>query len=114
MQPSQALASAKLDSAAEEAARTLSVEALRIFMLDGVPYLEGTVPSFRNKKAAAEIVSRLTGATHVVNRLRVAPREELNDRTIHEGLQALNSLAVANAAEPAPSPQPEEAHVLAS
>jgi len=115
MQASQAVASAKLDSAAEEAARTLGVEALRAFMLDDVPCLEGTVPSFRHKKAAAEMVIRLTGAPHVVNRLRVAPREDLSDRAIHEGLQALNSLAVAGAAEPAPSPQPEEeARVLAS
>jgi osmotically-inducible protein OsmY len=87
MQASQAEASAKLDSAAE-AARTLGVEGLRIFMLDGVPHLEGAVPSFRHKRAAAEFVSLLTGASHVVNRLRVEPRQGLGDRAINERLQA--------------------------
>jgi len=86
MQASQAEASAKLDSAAE--ARMLGVEGLRIFLLDSVPYLEGTVPSFRHKKAAAEFVSLLTGASHVVNRLRVEPRQGLSDGAINERLQA--------------------------
>jgi len=88
MQASQAEASAKLDSAAEAEARMLGVEGLRIFLLDSVPYLEGTVPSFRHKKAAAEFVSLLTGASHVVNRLRVEPRQGLSDGAINERLQA--------------------------
>ena len=60
-------------AAAEEAGRILGMDAPRVLLLDGVAYLEGTVPSFRQKKAAAEIIGLLTGAPHVINRLRVAP-----------------------------------------
>ena len=53
---------AALESAAEAAARTLGIEGLRVFMMGGVPHIEGTVPSFQRKRAAAEIIGVSTGA----------------------------------------------------
>jgi len=79
---------ASLESAAEAAARTLGIDGLRVFMLGGVAHIEGTAPSFRHKRSAAELIGLLTGASHVVNRLRVAPREVRSDRTIAQRLRA--------------------------
>jgi osmotically-inducible protein OsmY len=79
---------AALESAAEAAARTLGIEGLRVFMMGGVPHIEGTVPSFQRKRAAAEIIGVSTGADHVVNRLRVAPREACSDRTVARRVRA--------------------------
>lgn len=79
---------AGLESAAEAAARTLGIDGLRVAMLAGVPYMEGTVPSFRHKRAAAELIGLLTGASHVVNRLRVTPRQAISDRALDQRVQA--------------------------
>jgi len=79
---------AALESAAEAAARTLGIDGLRVFMLGGVAHIEGTAPSFRHKRSAAELIGLLTGVSHVVNRLRVAPREVRSDRTIAQRLRA--------------------------
>jgi osmotically-inducible protein OsmY len=79
---------AGLESAAEAAARTLGIEGLRVFMLGGVPHMEGTVPSYRHKRAAADLIGGLTGASHVVNRLRVAPREVRSDHAITQRVRA--------------------------
>jgi osmotically-inducible protein OsmY len=79
---------ASLESAAEAAARTLGIDGLRVFMLGGVAHIEGTAPSVRHKRAAAELIGPLTGASHVVNRLRVAPREVRSDRAIAQRLRA--------------------------
>jgi len=79
---------AALESAAEAAARTLGIDGLRVFMLGGVAHIEGTAPSVRHKRAAAELIGSLTGASHVVNRLRVAPREVRSDRAIAQRLRA--------------------------
>jgi osmotically-inducible protein OsmY len=58
-------------------------------MLGDVPHIEGTVPSFRHKKAATELIALLTGASHVVNRLRVVPREMRSDRAIAKAIRAI-------------------------
>lgn len=79
---------AALESAAEAAARTLGIDGLHVFMLGGVPHIAGAVPSFRHKKAAAELIGLLTGARQVVNRLRVAPREVRSDRAIARRVRA--------------------------
>ena len=79
MPASQVVGTTGPAAAAEEAARVLGIDTPRVFVLDGVPHLEGTVPSFRHKKAAAELIGLFTGAPHVVNRLRVAPRQEIEE-----------------------------------
>ena len=79
---------AALESAAEAAARALGVEGLRVFVLGSVPHIEGTAPSLRHKRAAAKLVGLLMGADHVVNRLRVAPREARTDRAIGREVRA--------------------------
>ena len=84
---------AGLESAAEAAARTLGIDGLRVFMLGSVAHIEGTAPSFRHKRSAAELIGLLTGARHVVNRLRVAPREALSDRTIAQRVRAAFEIA---------------------
>jgi osmotically-inducible protein OsmY len=78
---------AGLESAAEAAARTLGIDGLRVFMLGSVAHIEGTAPSVRHKRAAAELIGPLTGASHVVNRLRVAPREVRSDSAIGQRLR---------------------------
>jgi osmotically-inducible protein OsmY len=88
MAASPATEGAGLESAAEAAARTLGIDGLRVFLLGGVAHIEGTAPSFRHKRSAAELIGLLTGASHVVNRLRVAPREALSDRTIAQRVRA--------------------------
>ena len=88
MVTSPATEGAGLESAAEAAARTLGIDGLRVFLLGGVAHIEGTAPSFRHKRSAAELIGLLTGASHVVNRLRVAPREALSDRTIAQRVRA--------------------------
>ena len=80
--------SAALESAAEAAARTLGIEGLRVFMAGGVPHIEGTVPSLQHKRAAAELIGLSTGTDHVVNRLRVAPREACSDRVVGRRVRA--------------------------
>jgi osmotically-inducible protein OsmY len=87
METPQTAGSAELKSAAQEAARALGIDGPRVFMLGGVTHVEGTVPSFKHKKAAANLIGLLTGADHVVNRLRVAPRQFLSDRAISQRLQ---------------------------
>jgi osmotically-inducible protein OsmY len=84
---------AALESAAEAAARTLGIDGLRVFMLGGVAHIEGTAPSVRHKRAAAELIGPLTGASHVVNRLRVAPREVRSDHTIAQRVRAAFEVA---------------------
>jgi osmotically-inducible protein OsmY len=88
MAASPASEGAGLEPAAEAAARALGIETLRVSILGGVPHVEGTVPSFQHKRAAAELIGLLTGAKRVVNRLRVAPREALSDRAIAQRARA--------------------------
>lgn len=57
-------------------------------MVSGVPHIEGTVPSFQHKRAAAELIGLSTGADHVVNLLRVAPREAHSDRAVARRVRA--------------------------
>jgi len=49
----------------------LYISDARISVAGRVIDLEGTAPSFRHKRAAGELACILTGATRVVNRLRV-------------------------------------------
>jgi len=77
-----------LESVAEAAARTLGVDRLRLFMLGGALHIEGAVPSFRQKKAAAELVGLLAGADRLVNRLRVAPRDVRAGPAVARRIQA--------------------------
>jgi osmotically-inducible protein OsmY len=93
MTPAQAAEGASLEPAAQAAARALGIERLRLSILGGVPHIEGTAPSFRHKKSAAELIRLLTGARHVVNRLRVAPREALSDGTITQRVRAAFEVA---------------------
>lgn len=88
MHTPQKAGTARLESAAEATARALGIDRPRVFMLSGVTHMEGTVPSFKHKRAAADLIGLLTGADHVVNRLRVAPRQILSDRVISQRLHA--------------------------
>jgi osmotically-inducible protein OsmY len=71
-----------LDAEAEAAARTLGIEGARVFVLRGVPHIEGTAANFQLKRAAGQLITLMTGADHVVNRLRIAPREARSDRAV--------------------------------
>lgn len=88
MQTPENAGNARLESAAEAAARTLGIDRPQVFMLGGVTHLEGTAPSFKDKKAAADLIGLLTGAERVVNHLRVAPRQVLSDHAILQRLRA--------------------------
>ena len=93
MAASPATEGAGLESAAEAAARSLGIDGLRVIMLGGVAHIEGTAPSFRHKRSAAELIGLLTRASHVVNRLRVAPREARSDRAIAQRVPAAFEVA---------------------
>jgi osmotically-inducible protein OsmY len=60
----------------------LDIDYLKVYVIRGVPYVEGSVCGLRDKRRATEIVSSLCGATRIVNRLRVAPQVKRNDETI--------------------------------
>jgi len=94
MTPAQTAEGASLEPAAQAAARALGIDGLRVSILGGVPHIEGTAPSFRHKKSAAELIGLLTGARHVVNRLRIAPREAVSDRTIAQRVRAAFEVAL--------------------
>jgi len=73
---------ASLESAMEALARALGIDGLRIIMAGGAVHIEGTAPSYRHKRSAAELIGLMMGASSVVNGLRVAPREVSSDHAI--------------------------------
>jgi len=73
---------ASLESAVEALARALGVDGLRIIMAGGAVHIEGTAPSYRHKRSAAELIGLMMGASSVVNGLRVAPRVVSSDHVI--------------------------------
>ena len=84
-------ASSGIEAAVQRAlARSLDVADLRLSLVGNVAHLGGTVPSLQHKTMAAEMVRLLTGASEVVNRLRVAPSRSTGDRALREAvLEAL-------------------------
>ncbi len=71
-------------------ARALNIGDLRVSLVGDVAHLEGTVPSYQHKSMAEETVRLLTGASQVVNRLRVVPSRTTRDRALREAvLEAL-------------------------
>lgn len=67
-------------------AETLDVAGPRLSLVGDAAYLEGTVPSYQHKTMAADTVRLLTGASRVVNRLRVVPSRSKRDRDLREVL----------------------------
>jgi len=90
----------------EALARTLDIEHLKISLVDGVPYIEGSVCALREKRRATEIVGSICGKARIVNRLRVAPAvrqsDEITARAARDRLRALG--------EAAPSPAEVSCH----
>jgi osmotically-inducible protein OsmY len=82
MTPAETTEGAGLEPAAEAAARALGIDGLRIIMAGGAVHIEGTAPSYRHKRSAAELIGLMMGASSVVNGLRVAPREVSSDHAI--------------------------------
>ena len=63
---------------------------VRLSVLGGVAYLEGSVSCYERKKALGRLATGLPGVERVVNRLRVAPGGLRSDRMIEaEVLAAL-------------------------
>jgi osmotically-inducible protein OsmY len=85
----------------EALARTLDIDHLKVSLVGGVPYIEGSVCSLREKRHAAEIVGSICGRACIVNRLRVAPAvrqsDEVTARAAHERLRALGEAAPSSA-----------------
>ena len=87
------IASSNIEATVQRAvARSLNLEDLRVSLLGDVAHVEGTVPSFEAKGMAVETVRLLTGASEVVNRLRVVPFQATGDRALREAVhRALSS-----------------------
>lgn len=81
------------DNPTEEVIRRckLAGEDLKLIIVSGVAYLDGSVASYRQKREVATVVAALPNVRRVVNRLRVAPAGPRSDRQIaQEVLQALS------------------------
>ena len=80
-------------------ARTLDIDHLKVSIVGGVPYIEGSVCALRDKRRATEIVGSLCGTARIVNRLRVAPAVRRNDeataRAARDRLRALGEARLA-------------------
>jgi osmotically-inducible protein OsmY len=79
--------SRRLDTPDEEAiesalAQMLEIEYLRVSIVHGVPYIDGSVGALRDKRRAGQIVASLFGPGEFVNRLRVAPQVVRSDAAI--------------------------------
>ena len=74
-------------------ARTIDIDHLKVSLVGGVPYIEGSVCALREKRRATEIVGSICGKAHIVTRLRVAPAvrqsDETTARAARERLRAL-------------------------
>jgi len=82
-------------------ARTLDIDHLKVSLVGGVPYIEGSVCALRDKRRATEVVSSICGKVRIVNRLRVAPAvrqsDEITARAVRDRLRALGEAAPATA-----------------
>src|SRR4030042_2021527 len=80
-------------------ARTLDIDHLKVSIVGGVPYIEGSVCALRDKRRATEVVGSLCGTAPIVNRLRVAPAVRRNDeataRAARDRLRALGEAGLA-------------------
>jgi osmotically-inducible protein OsmY len=74
-------------------AASLDIDDLKVFIVRGVPHLEGAVGSLGDKRRAEAIAGSIFGKTRLVNHLRVAPRFARSDEAIAQAarkrLQAL-------------------------
>jgi len=81
----------------EALTRTLDIEHLKVSLVGGVPYIEGSVGALRDKRRATEVVSSVCGKVRIVNRLRVAPAvrrsDEITARAVRDRLRALGEAA---------------------
>ncbi len=62
--------------------RDLDIDHLKVYLIKGVPHIEGSVSGWRDKRRATEIVSSLARTTHIVNRLRVVPHATRRDEAV--------------------------------
>jgi osmotically-inducible protein OsmY len=85
----------------EALARTLDIDHLKLSLVSGVPYIEGSVGALRDKRRATEVVSSICGKVRIVNRLRVAPAvrqsDDITARAVRDRLRALGEAAPATA-----------------
>lgn len=58
--------------------------AIRVTVAERVVYLDGVVPTFSQKAAAAIAARRIKGVVHVVNNLTVCLRGDCSDQAIHD------------------------------
>lgn len=61
---------------------------VRLLVMAGVAYLEGSVSCYQRKKAMEQLVAKLPSVKEVVNRLRVVPGSLRSDRAIEEAVVA--------------------------
>ena len=81
------MTSRKMETASEKdlesaLARALEIDHLRISIVNGVPYIDGSVGALRDKRRANQIATSLVGTGEVINRLRVAPQVARSDSAI--------------------------------
>jgi osmotically-inducible protein OsmY len=60
---------------------------LRITVIDGVIYLDGTVPTYSEKVTAVEDARRIKGVLDVVNRLSVTPARTWTDAETYDSVR---------------------------
>lgn len=60
----------------------LESEGIRLSIVGRVAYLDGTVPSYQEKKSISQVAAGLPNVDKVVNRLRVAPSSPRSDQSI--------------------------------
>ncbi|MFW6324193.1 MAG: BON domain-containing protein [Desulfovibrionales bacterium] len=60
---------------------------IRVFVQDGMVFLEGTIRSLPEKMHAQELISGMSGVSRVENRIGIAPREDVLDHELAERLQ---------------------------
>lgn len=58
--------------------------AIRVTVAERVVYLDGVVPTFSQKAAAANAARRIKGVVHVVNNLAVCLSGDCSDQAIHD------------------------------
>ena len=66
--------------------RNLQAEDVRLVVVKGVAYLDGSVASYRQKKAMAADLATLPHVRQVVNRLRVTPFSPCSDKEVAQDI----------------------------
>lgn len=68
--------------------RNLQAEDIRLVVVSGVAYLDGSVASYQQKKGIGAAVATLANVREVVNRLRVTPSSARSDKEVAQNIIA--------------------------